>query len=170
MDAPLAQEALTLLGESVGFWIQTTAIIVTGIAAVISIRTNGRSSQHRATIDLLLAQKTDQNLIDAKKVVSNLHKNGEFTELACRAMMDDPRRASILVILNNYEFIALGIREGALDGRIYKRACYSQLLRDWRAMNPFIVELRTQNNIETLFQEFEYLAKQWQRRPLKVSK
>lgn len=170
MDAPLAQEAFTLLGESAGFWIQTTAIIVTGIAAVISIRTNGRSSQHRATIDLLLAQKTDQNLIDAKKVVSNLHKDGDFTALACKDKLEDPNRASVLVILNNYEFIALGIREGALDGKIYKRACYSQLLRDWRAMNPFIMELRRQNDIVTLFQEFEYLAKQWQKKPLQVSR
>lgn len=167
MAVEASRQTIELLGESIGFWVQTTAIVVTGATAIWSIRANGKSSRHRATIDLLLAQKTDESLIQAKKVMAALHENDEFTALACKDKNKDPKRASILVILNNYEFIALGIREGALDEKIYKRAYCSMLMRDWEAMKPFVMELRRQNNMPTLFQEFEYLAAKWKKKPLK---
>lgn len=166
-------QAYTLLGETIGFWVQTAVILLGAGAAVLTIWVNGRSTRQviehnakiarqRATIDLLLMQRTDQNLIDAKKAVGVIHKSGAgFTPLACADKAQDPARNQILAIINNYEFISLGIREGALDEDIYKRAVYSQVMRDWDAMTAFIMELRQQNKITTLFQEFELLAKRW---------
>ena len=179
-----------ILGESIGFWIQTAVILLGAVAAVVTIYVNGllsrRSIDHnaklsrqaiennekiarqRATIDLLLTQRTDQNLIESKKAVGNIHSNGgDFTSLATKDKAQDEDRSHILAIINNYEFIALGIREGALDESIYKRAVYSQVVRDWAAMRPFIMELRRQNNRNTLFQEFEVMAKRWETAPLK---
>lgn len=114
-----------------------------------------------------MTQRTDQNLIESKKAVGAIHNNGgDFTSLATRDKAQDETRSHILSIINNYEFIALGIREGALDESIYKRAVYSQVMRDWRAMKAFIMELRRQNQIDTLFQEFELLAKRWDQQKL----
>lgn len=183
------QGGYSLLGESVGFWVQTAVILLGAGAAVLTIYVNGmlsrRSIDHngmlnrqsiehnekiarqRATIDLLMSQRADTSLSEAKKAVGAIHKNGgDFTSLAATNKSQDPDRGHILAIINNYEFIALGIREGALDESIYKRAVYSQVLRDWRAMKAFIMELRRQNKIETLFQEFDMLAKRWEREPL----
>lgn len=188
MDAA-AQGEYRLLGESAGFWVQTVAILLSAGAAVFTIYINGllsrraidnngelnrasiehneKIARQRATIDLLMTQRADNGLSEAKKAVGVIHKNGgDFTSLAAADKAQDASRALILSIMNNYEFIALGIREGALDESIYKRAVYSQVLRDWRAMKAFIMELRRQNKIETLFQEFELLAKRWEREPL----
>ncbi|MNO23684.1 hypothetical protein D3C76_134900 [compost metagenome] len=179
MEATSAQEGAQYLGESIGFWIQTAVILLGAVAAVATIYTNGmlsrRSISHneklarqRATIDLLLQQRTDHNLIESKKAVGTIHSNGgDFTSLATKDKAQDENRSHILAIINNYEFIALGIREGALDESIYKRAVYSQVVRDWGAMRPFIMELRRQNGRNTLFQEFEVLAKRWENEPLK---
>lgn len=187
MDA--TPQGQLLLGETIGFWIQTAVILLGAVAAVLTILFNGRTSRsandhnarlareaidhneklarQRATIDLLLTQRTDQNLIEAKKSVGQIHNNGgDFTSLAAKDKAQDSDRVHILAIINNYEFIALGIREGALDENIYKRAVYSQALRDWRAMKAFIMELRRQNGIDTLFQEFELLAKRWEKEKL----
>ncbi|MHB9798448.1 DUF4760 domain-containing protein [Pseudomonas sp. MT3] len=178
MEASSAQEGAKYLGESIGFWIQTAVILLGAAAAVATIYANGvlsrRSIAHneklarqRATIDLLLTQKTDHNLIESKKAVGSIHSNGgDFTSLATKEKSQDENRGHILAIINNYEFIALGIREGALDEAIYKRAVYSQVMRDWKAMKAFIMELRRQNQIDTLFQEFEVLAKRWEKEKL----
>jgi len=159
-------------GLSLGNWsdiIQTTAIAITGIVAVFAIRSNAKMSRHRATIDLLLSQRTDINLSKAKKTMTRLHSDpsSSITALACKGKESDEDRHHVLTILNNYEFIALGIREKALDEDVYKRAHYSMLMRDWRATQAFITEFRTQNNTPTTFQEFEYLYKRWIKRPLK---
>ncbi len=190
MEACAAQEGLIILGETIGFWVQTavillgagaavSTIVVSGILSRQSIDNNGalnrQSIQHnekiarqRATIDLLMGQRTDPSLIESKRAVGAIHQNGgDFVALAASDKAQDPNRVHLLSIINNYEFIALGIREGALDDSIYKRAVYSQVLRDWKAMQPFILELRRQNKIGTLFQEFEFLARRWQKEPLK---
>lgn len=188
MDAAPTEQFL-ILGESIGFWIQTAVVLLGAGAAVFTIYINGRLSREsndnngklsrealahneklarqRATIDLLLTQKTDNGLIEAKKAVGSIHSDGgDFTSLAARTKSQDVNRGHILSIINNYEFIALGIREGALDESIYKRAVYSQVMRDWKAMKAFIMELRRQNQIDTLFQEFELLARRWERESL----
>lgn len=149
--------------------IQTTAIVITGIAAVWTLRSNSRLSRHRATIDLLLAQRTDERLLIAKQEMSKMHHNKDLsiTSLACKGMEDDQNRLHVLTVLNNYEFISVGIREKALDENVYKRAQYSTVLKDWRATKAFIMELRDQNKVPTLFQEFEYLYSRWAVKPLK---
>lgn len=190
MDPASAQPEFKLLGESIGFWVQTAVVLLGAGAAVFTIYINGKLSRaainhneklsreaiehneklsrQRATIDLILTQKSDQNLIESKKAVSTIHScGGDFTALASRDRAKDENRAHILTILNNYEFIALGIREEALDESIYKRAVYSQAVRDWKAMRAFVMELRRQNSIDTLFQEFELLARRWEKDKLK---
>lgn len=189
MDAAGPIQPAAFLGESVGFWIQTAVILLGAGAAVFTIYINGKLSRasiahnaelargtmnhneklsrQRATIDILMSQRTDPSLIEAKKAVSQIHREGgEFVSLASAANAQSENRGHILSIINNYEFIALGIREGALDEGLYKRAVYSQVTRDWGAMRGFIMELRRQNKIDTLFQEFEKLAKTWEKEKL----
>lgn len=161
-------EASRFLGETAGFWIQTTALLVTGLAALGTIWFNRISAQQRATIDLILHQKIDQNLIDAKKIWAEVRVNEEFDELACKPNEHDTaRRPHVLYILNNYEFIALGVRTGAFHEVTYKRAFYGVLTRDWDSCEAFIISLRRQQGSQTLFQEYEALAKKWKQSPLK---
>lgn len=163
-----ALQGVRILGESAGFWVQTTAILITGIAALATIVSNKINSQQRATIDLILHQKIDVNLIEAKKIWSEVKNNEQFEELACKENeKDTQRRPHILNILNNYEFIALGVRTGAFHEKTYKRAFYGVLTRDWDSCEAFITALRRQQGSETLFQEFEALAKKWKKKPLK---
>lgn len=186
---PAASDATLFLGETAGFWVQTAVVLLGAVAAIVTIVVNGvlsrktiahngelnrqtndhneKIARQRATIDLLLTQRMDQGLSESKKSVGAIHNNGgDFVSLASSEKEKDEHRVHLLTIINNYEYIALGIREGALDDSIYKRAVYSQVLRDWKAMQPFILELRRQKKIETLFQEFEFLAKRWLKSPL----
>ena len=168
MDAKTVEHTFRFLGETLGFWIQTGALFASAIAAIWLIYTSSESEKHRATIDLVISQKQDQELQVAKKHVLNLHE----TQVKNFAKYLEDRNSEdfkqIIRVLNNYEFIAVGIHKKAFDEELFKRMQYSVLIKDWDALCPLVMELRRQNERSTLFQEFEILAKQWKKNPLKT--
>jgi hypothetical protein len=169
--AETATEALSnhsiLLGESTGFWIQTGVITLSAVIALATVVYTLRNSRKRATIDLVLHQSTNQALIDAKKKVGELHKRrAQMATYADDGQVDSDETKCILRLLNNYEFIASGIRDGAFDERIYKRMQHGVLVRDWNSLKPFIEQLRVSRDHDTLFQEFQWLGQRWKDNPL----
>jgi len=114
---PLA--TLGWLGESWGFWIQTSAFFLSAVAAIAIIYYNGKQARLRALIDLIVQQKTDQELLQATRSVNHLHKAGgplsKHLDPQCQ------ERKDILRVLNNQEFIAVGVRLGCFDENTYKQ-------------------------------------------------
>lgn len=155
------------LGESLGFWLQTAGVLISAIAAVYVIRSNGKQARMRATIDLVLAQKKDEQIIEArKKVLALTNTSGNLAR-----HLDDPASEAykaIQITLNNYEFIATGIRQGAFDEAIYKRMRYSIVCNDWRSLKAFVIENRNKKQRPTLYQEFNWLGERWIKKPLKA--
>jgi hypothetical protein len=164
-DAPCK---ILYLGETVGFWIQTGALFLSAIGALWIIVSRERSERRRATIDLVIHQKTDPNLQEAKRHILALHDSHAQNLSRYLENRDSPDCKNILLLLNNYEFIAAGIRESALDEEIYKRVQYSVLVKDWDALSGFVMEFRRTEGRPTLFQEFEYIAKRWKKKRLKA--
>lgn len=159
-------QKLMLFGESIGFWIQTGAFLLSAIGAVWVIRANGKQARNRATIDLVLDQKRDTDLNDARQIVVALHRKNERN---LSKYLEDPTTATYKAIqatLNNYEFIASGIRESAFDENIYKRMRYSIMMKDWAALKPLIFEIRRHQDRPTLYQEYEWLCCRWEKNPL----
>ncbi len=153
------------LGESWGFWMQTAAFSLSAIAAVAVIYYNGKQSRVRTLIDILMHQKSDKDLIEATRRVNALRVNGE--KLSKHVDVDSDVRKDILMVLNNQEFLAVGVRLGYFDENVYKQSQCSNVLRLWGACQGFIYELRQGDKKPTLFQDFEELAKRWESNPLK---
>jgi hypothetical protein len=158
-----APEAAQILGESIGFWIQTGAVFLSAIAAVYIIYHNGKLAKKRALIDLIIQQKSDEKLMDAIHEVYALSKAGNHLS----QMVDGDKEQTILRVLNNQEFIAVGIRTGAFDEGVYKQLQCSNVLKLWTATSGFIQEIRKIDGKNTLFQDFERLANKWEKRPIK---
>ncbi|MDE8035780.1 DUF4760 domain-containing protein [Actinobacillus equuli subsp. equuli] len=178
-------EASKLLGESYGFWVQTGAIIlsiiVTGFYARKAILSNGSSAketlehnqrmqQTRATIDLILQENQDVELNQAKQTISKLPENASFLEyLDVREEDSDEKKQikqSIRVLMNRYEFIALGIKNEAFEESIYKELQFSDVTDVWKKSKPLIMELRRRKGKNTYYQEFEWLTDRWLNNPL----
>jgi hypothetical protein len=155
------------LGESKGFWVQTGALVISAAAAVWLIWASDKSQRRRATIQLVIHQKLDEKLQKAKDILFSLHKDNATNFARYLEDPTSPEYDAIFAVLNNYEFIASGIHEDALDGELFKRLQYSVLIKDWEALCPLVMELRNQVRRETLFQEFEALAVNWKKSPLK---
>lgn len=160
---PAAQDAAQFLGESIGFWIQTGAVFLFAVAAIYIIYHNGKLAKRRALIDLIIQQKSDEKLIEATREVYALSKAGNHIS----QLVDSEKEPTILRVLNNQEFIAVGIRTGAFDEGVYKEIQCSNVLKLWTATSGFIQEIRKIDGKNTIFQDFEHLAKRWEKNPIK---
>lgn len=165
MDDQQIVKTIGWLGESWGFWIQTGAFFLSALGAIAVIYYNGKQARLRALIDLIVHQKTDVDLLAATRLVNSLHKEGKPWTQHLSPECDE--RKAILKILNNQEFIAVGIRMKAFDESVYKQMQCTNLLRLWDASKGFIEEIRRERSKDTLFQDFELLALRWKKSPIK---
>lgn len=168
MTDPVATKMVWWLGETIGFWIQTGAFFLSAAAAVLVIYHNGRLAKKRALIDLIIQQKSDEGLTQAVRRVYDLADGGNH--LSSLVGTDTADRRTILQVLNNQEFIAVGIRLNAFDEAVYKQLQYNNVVKLWDATSGFIHELRKIDARKTLFQDFEALSKRWLRDPIKKLK
>ena len=164
MDSSAAAKSIWWLGETMGFWIQTGAIFLSAIAAIYVIHHNGKLSKKRALIDLIIQQKADAGLLGATRRVYDLHNAGNH--LSSLVGVDNEDRRLILQVINNQEFIAVGIRLKAFDEKVYKQLQFNNVLKLWTATSGFIHEIRKIDNKLTLFQDFECLAVRWSKDPI----
>lgn len=72
------------------------------------------------------------------------------------------RRATIDLVLHEKFNPTLG----AFDELIYKHVQFSVVMRDWGECEGFVRELRKSRNRPTLFQEVQWLAEKWKKKPL----
>lgn len=165
MDGQQIARMIGWLGETWGFWIQTGAFFVSALAGILLIRHNGVLAKKRALIDLIIQQKANKELMEDIQGVYKLHEDGE--RLSASVDQDCDRRRMILRVLNNQEFIAVGIRLGAFDEKVYKQLQCSNVLKLWSAASGFIHDLRKIDGKNTIFQDFEKLACRWEKSPIK---
>lgn len=159
------------MASNYGPWISAGAVFVSASVAVLAIHHNQKVARRRATIDLVLSQKSNDELMAARKWFLKMHEDGNsFTTFACKEKIGTPEHDNILTVLNYLEFVATGIREKAFDEAVYKRVQYSTLVRDWNALKAFVTEFRNSRGRPTLFQEFEWLGERWKRKPLNAPK
>lgn len=161
---------MTFLGESYGFWIQTIAISASAIFAGVQLKSLKSQNintelqwKQRATIDAVMSDRKDGGLIQSRRLYAKMKSEKEnFDALGSRPLLDnEEKNHAILDILNNYEFMASGIKEGAFDEEIYKRMKCSLIIQDWEVLDIYIQALRKREKRPKLFCEFEWLAKKW---------
>lgn len=179
-----------------GYWIQTVAYFLSGIGGigvlvqVSLLRTQLRSAEKhrvdadrsadkqlkssekqsrcRATVDIVLHEKTDKEYLEARRKFASLKsvQSASLTSYACAKSGDCvEENQAILLVLNQYEFMAAGIFAGAFDEEIYMRMKRSLLITDWDTLSAYVHELRRQKRNSNLFTEFERLAQAWRDTP-----
>ena len=163
-------ETIKFLGQSYGFWVQTGAVVLSAAMAVLAILHNGKMSRKRTTIDVLLQENQDETLRNAKFEVFNMANDprNEFVNIYFKEKEKQSEcYKNITMLLNRYEFIAQSIRNKAFEEKIYKQMQYTSITEMWDRLCPLVHEIRRQKNNKTFYQEFEWLACRWKKKPLK---
>jgi len=172
---PCATQKVTWwLGETGGFWIQTGALLVSALGAVLIILSRSKTERKRATVDLVLQLKKDTDLTNARRTILKLHNAGQKHFAPFLADADCPEHQAIMRVLNTNEFVAGGIKNSAYDEKLYKRMQCSSFIRDWEAFSGFVMDFRNsrgdKDGAKTFYQDFQWLAERWRADPLKPSR
>ena len=149
--------ALVMAGTLVYTYFKETdmfGIVVAAAMGIITILRTQKNSKREVTIELLTQDMLDGDLNSKLTDFQQLRKKEKslfkFVE-TMREPEDEDRkdkeyiqnnRMLILDILNYYEFIACGIREGAFDYRIFHRLYRSNLIGIWDDCESFVLEYR----------------------------
>lgn len=187
-----ATEAVISLGQTtIGYWIQTVAYFLAAAGAIGAaftarvqlealknqIKTSEdasakqvasaeKLSRQRATVEVVRHEQTDKELLEAFKRYAELRDdNGKLVSLAVAHPSEKDDNGLVLRVLNNYEYVSTGILTGAFDEEIYKRMKYTNLIRDWDALKPYVCQLRQKYDKPKLFIEFEAVAEKWRSAP-----
>lgn len=191
---PLLLTSMGWLGQTWGYWIQTVAFLMSGVAAlgaiifsavqirlirtqliatkesneqqqqllIAQLEAQERQSQHRATVEVVRHEQTDKELLEAFKGYASLReKDGFLTTIAATHPEPLDDHSKVMRVLNNYEYVSVGILVGAFNEEIYKRMKRSALIRDWDALCPYVYHLRQKYSKPKLYVELEALATKW---------
>lgn len=149
-------------------------ILALGLGAtVFTLVFNHKENKRQSTLDLIIHQRSNDKLNNAvNHVVSlarNLNNNSNSIKdlVSFMADLESSESKDIIEVLNFKEFVSVGINTGIIDEKVYKRAYCSVMIRDWKLLKSTIFSIREKQNKQTLFQDFEILAKRWEKSPLK---
>lgn len=136
--------------------------IVGGSIALHSIRTQRGIARKRATLDLLVQKEWDRAYIEARaEFIALRDASSGLAFWAAQEHRNSPQVTIIRNMLNDYELIAVGIREGILDEALYKRWFKTAFLKDMEAAAGFIDLIRKSAGTAAIFAEAEWLARKW---------
>src|ERR1022692_2881747 len=171
IDPQTTEKITWWLGETKGFWIQTGALIISAIGGLLIIRSRSKTERRRATVDLVLHQKNDNELMEAKRHLLKLHDDGTKNFAIFLNQKESPEYKAIIKVLNTHEFVCCGIRGKAYDEKLYKQMQCSSMIRDWNALSGFVIEFRKTigdqaHDSRTFYQDFERLSEKWNKKPL----
>lgn len=143
--------------------IQNGAVVLSAIAAFVVIRSARINAKKRNTLDLILHQESDKELIE-ERIKFNEIKGGDI-RLAIYGKPDkrnSDEAQTIRKVLNLHELTAVAIEEGVIDENVYRRWFNSTYIADYEATKAYIGEARKTYSNPFAFYEFERAALRWQ--------
>jgi hypothetical protein len=172
--------AMSLVGTSFVFFVRwawpvhpddTFAILLTGglaamvgaiavVAAIWGTISARKIARSQTTFEHLAALKTDSSYQTSRACFSRIVRSGEGIErYAAREHEGSAELQAIISVLNEYELMSIGIQRGIVEPELYKRWAHSSVIFDWRSAQPFVLALRKRAGAQSLYHEFEEMAR-----------
>lgn len=146
--------------------IQTYAVVISVVIALIVLVLTQRSGKKRETLNLISTIRTSGEFKESRDAYLKLvNSTNNLVEFAKEDNSETKEAKIIEEMLNYYELISLGIRMGTLDEHFYKLWYRSSLVTDYRRLQPYVAELRRWTGVPTYFYQFEKLATKWAANP-----
>ncbi|SOC56483.1 protein of unknown function [Chromohalobacter canadensis] len=151
---------------------------ITGLAlivAVVSILNAKAIAKKKQTADLLFHIRTDDLYINSVRTVLGLHNSEANIRLwATEESKQDTDTVEkvqhIRYVLNHYERLSVGLQEGIYHEGMLKKSQFGTITKTYDCAKPFIEGIRERTKSDTAYQEFEWLAKRWEKSPLRKKK
>jgi hypothetical protein len=154
--------ALYNFWHSYGSDIQNGAVVLSAIAAFAVIRDARRTAKRRGTMDLILHQESDKELVEERRKFNEI-KRGKIriSSYGKPEERGSEEAQALRKILNIHELTAVAIGEGVIDECVYRRWFNATYIGDYEATKGYIGEARKTHSNPLAFSEFEKMATRW---------
>jgi hypothetical protein len=146
----------------------TTAILIGACAATIGwIYTARRAhilSRKQYMITVILNASSNERFIRQRDLIAPHLKNGQCPTLWLNGNHDQLRDA-LRDVLNHYEFVAAGLRNGDFDEKLLKDSERSTFVRLFARCEEYIWQLRNGRERMTIYEHLEWLHQRWEKAP-----
>jgi hypothetical protein len=148
--------------HSYGSDIQNGAVVVSAVAAFAVIADARKTARRRGTLDLILHQESDTDLIKERHSFNAIKAADTKPSTYGKPNKKGSDEAETLrKVLNIHELTAVAIQEGVIDECVYRRWFNGTYIADYDAMKDYIAEARKTWNNPKVFLEFEKTALRW---------
>jgi len=146
--------------------VQTYAVVISVVIALLVLILTQRSGKKRETLQLISSMRTSPEFKESRgEYLKLVNSTNNLVEFAKEENSETKEAKIIEEMLNYYELTSLGIRMGTLDEHFYKLWYRSSLVTDYGRLQPYIAELRRWTGVPTYFYQFEKLATKWAAHP-----
>lgn len=148
----------------------STAILIgAGLATAGWLYTARRArtlSRKQHTVNVMLHSSLNTTFLEAKsKLVPHL-RNNEVPDDVITGV-NESLRYHFRLVLNHYEFVAAGIRNGDMDEQLVRDSERSTVLMLFKACKKYIWTLRDERSRMTMYEHMEWLHVRWEEKPPK---
>ncbi len=120
-------------------------------------------SRKQHTINIIMQGESSNEFRDAEACVSPHLRS---TDSVVIDEMHGADKAAFRMVLNRYEFIATGIRNGDLDERLVKDALRGTILSLYEICEAAIYKQRDNRRRQALYEHLEWLHSRWRAKPV----
>ncbi|PZQ38991.1 MULTISPECIES: DUF4760 domain-containing protein [Pseudomonas] len=140
--------------------------VLVAVVSVISVKSTAKKKQ---TADLLFGTRSDDKLSAGYRCLQDLHKGADLNirTLANGSEEHADKAASVRYVLNHWERVFVGVRQGIYDECMLREANYNVVIRMYDQARPFIEAVREKSQIPTYWQCLEQAVTRWRKKPLK---
>lgn len=184
------------MANNIALFIQDYQVLISSSVAIgcayLMVRGNRKTAAMSNTTSILNTIKQDEVMQQGIRYINGWDDTNKTTSIAilvklkpcsnkddcdksqcategCRDKYGDMSDA-VFRVLNQYEHIAVGIRNNIYNEDIIKESSCNTIVNLVRISKPLIDRCRTVYNRPTIWQEIEELADKWSQKPLKLKK
>lgn len=145
------------------FSVQDVAIMGVGVA-VWAIYTNRKIAKQKNTIDLIAKIRENESLRNDIEWLRTIDDDQSVSVEQFAKNMKDHREECrrLLSVLNLYEAIAVGIRDGIYDEGVVRNYGRTTMIHVYQKSKPFIIRLRKDTGNEQYFEHLQFIAKKFE--------
>ncbi|OWS76105.1 DUF4760 domain-containing protein [Pantoea sp. VS1] len=155
--------------------ISSVAVSIGLAVATATIIYNIKTAKKSQTSVFFSESRHDIKYLEGQHALSQVHNSGKsfrayiFPQSGDLTEDEKADRIKIQYCLNFYERLAVSIKNGSYHEQMIKEVFYSSIVQNFEYSEPFIKALREKKGRNSYYQEFEWLAKRWNKNPLKGS-
>lgn len=115
------------------------------------------------TFNALLQASFNEKFQECAKMVRPHIRGKGFPDLFAKE--NEKLHDAVIVLLNHYEFVAAGIRNGDIAERLFKDSECSSVTRLFSASTQLIAHLREERKNRAIFEHLDWVYDRWEERP-----